>query len=66
MFEEHVIIMDIFLEENQGQKLGSWGDAAHCKMWPRDVVFPPRKAVRGGRKDAGPCWGSGWVKEGSP
>lgn len=30
MFEEHVIILDISLEENQGEKLRSWGDVSAC------------------------------------
>lgn len=30
MFEEHGIIMDISLQEKQGQKLGSWGDVGTC------------------------------------
>lgn len=66
MFEEHVITLDLSLEENKGEKLWSWGDAGACCSFQtvgEGCGFLPLEAVREAERtvalDNGPCWGSG-------
>lgn len=52
MFEEHVIITDIPLEENQGEVLGG-GAGACCSFQNVGEGFPTLRSSEGGRKDSG-------------
>lgn len=55
MFEEHVIIMDLSLEENQGETLGSWGLQVPAKFQNvgEGCGLPTLKSCEGGIKDSG-------------